>query len=173
MPPIAEGISACDTFKICALGDTADISINFLSPETTQSTSITYSNGGLTSLQEVGNISGNTASIILRAVGDLTSIGSWNVTVTATDDATPTPGVTTISFVIQIDTVGLSNLNPQLTPLEACDSLSISVLNGPYDSYLWDDFSTGSTNFLDSAQNFGVTVSLNGCYKIIPKSLIS
>lgn len=167
VPPIAEGISACDTFKICALGDTADISINFLSPETTQSTSITYSNGGLTSLQEVGNISGNTASIILRAVGDLTSIGSWNVTVTATDDATPTPGVTTISFVIQIDTVGLSNLNPQLTPLEACDSLSISVLNGPYDSYLWDDFSTGSTNFLDSAQNFGVTVSLNGCYKRI------
>lgn len=166
IPPIAEGISACDTFKVCALGDTADISINFLSPEVTQNTTITYTNGGLTSMQQIANISGNTAQLILRVVGNLASVGTWNISVTATDDATPLAGVTTISFVIEIDTTGIGALNPQLTPLGACDTIPvISVLNGPYDTYLWDDFSNNPTSSLGQPQTYGVTVSKNGCYK--------
>ncbi len=166
IPPIAEGISACDTFKVCALGDTADISINFLSPEVTQNTTITYTNGGLTSMQQIANISGNTAQLILRVVGNFASVGTWNISVTATDDATPLAGVTTISFVIEIDTTGIGALNPQLTPLGACDTIPvISVLNGPYDTYLWDDFSNNPTSSLGQPQTYGVTVSKNGCYK--------
>jgi len=166
IPPIAEGISACDTFKVCALGDTADISINFLSPEVTQNTTITYTNGGLTSMQQIANISGNTAQLILRVVGNLASVGTWNISVTATDDATPLAGVTTISFVIEIDTTGIGALNPQLTPLGACDTIPvISVLNGPFDTYLWDDFSNNPTSSLGQPQTYGVTVSKNGCYK--------
>ena len=166
IPPIAEGISACDTFKVCALGDTADISINFLSPEVTQNTTIPYTNGGLTSMQQIANISGNTAQLILRVVGNLASVGTWNISVTATDDATPLAGVTTISFVIEIDTTGIGALNPQLTPLGACDTIPvISVLNGPYDTYLWDDFSNNPTSSLGQPQTYGVTVSKNGCYK--------
>lgn len=168
IPPIAEGISACDTFKVCALGDTADISINFLSPEVTQNTTITYTNGGLTSMQQIANLSGNTAQLILRVVGDIASVGTWNISVTATDDATPLAGVTTISFVIEIDSTGVGALNPQLTPLGACDTISIiSVLNGPYDTYLWDDFSNNPTSSLGQPQTYGVTVSKNGCYKKI------
>ena len=166
IPPIAEGISACDTFKVCALGDTADISINFLSPEVTQNTSITYTNGGLTSMQQIANMSGNTAQLILRVVGDIASVGTWNISVTATDDATPLAGVTTISFVIEIDSTGVGALNPQLTPLGACDTIPvISVLNGPYDTYLWDDFTNNPTSSLGQPQTYGVTVSKNGCYK--------
>jgi gliding motility-associated-like protein len=41
------------------------------------------------------------------------------------------------------------------------------VLNGPYDTYLWDDLTTGQTNGLGSSQDFGVTVSIDGCYKRI------
>lgn len=165
VPPIPDGISSCDTFKVCALGDTADISIDFLSPEANQITTVTYSNGGLTTLQEINNISGNTAHIVLRIIGDLVNIGYYNVTVTATDDALPTNGITTISFVIQIDTVGSAALNPVLTPLDACDTVTLSVLNGPYDSYLWDDLTSSPTDGLGVAQDYGVTVSINGCYK--------
>lgn len=171
VPPIPDGISACDTFKICAMGDTADISLNFLSPENNQSTSITWTNGGLSNLQEIANISGNTASLILRAIGDVSSIGTYNITITATDDAVPVAGVTTLSFVIQIDTIGL-NLNPILTPLGGCGSVVTSVLNGPYDTYLWDDFTVNATNTITQTQNFGVTVSLNGCYKRVEDQFV-
>jgi hypothetical protein len=171
VPPIPDGISACDTFKICAMGDTADISLNFLSPENNQSTSITWTNGGLTNLQEIANLSGNTASLILRVIGDVASIGTYNVTITATDDAAPVAGVTTLSFVIQIDTIGL-NLNPILTPLGGCGSVVASVLNGPYDSYLWDDFTVNPTNTISQTQNVGVTVSLDGCYKRVENEFI-
>lgn len=171
IPPIPDGISACDTFKICAMGDTADISLSFLSPENNQNTSITWTNGGLTSLQEIANISGNTASLILRVIGDVASIGTYNVSITATDDALPIAGVTTLSFVIQIDTVGL-DLNPVLTPLGGCGSVIASVLNGPYDTYLWDDFSVNPTDTIFQTQNYGVTVSLDGCYKRVEEQFI-
>jgi hypothetical protein len=117
-------------------------------------------------MQQIANISGNTAQLILRVVGNLASVGTWNISVTATDDATPLAGVTTISFVIEIDTTGIGALNPQLTPLGACDTIPvISVLNGPYDTYLWDDFSNNPTSSLGQPQTYGVTVSKNGCYK--------
>ncbi|NBP75831.1 MAG: hypothetical protein EBU61_07350, partial [Crocinitomicaceae bacterium] len=48
IPPIPDGIASCDTFRVCAAGDTADFAINFLSPEVNQSTTITFNNGGLT-----------------------------------------------------------------------------------------------------------------------------
>ncbi len=164
VPPIPEGISSCDTFRVCAYGDTADISLNFLSPEISQTTSITWTNGGLITLQEISNIPGNTAQLILRIIGDMAWAGTYNVTVTGTDDFLPTPGVTTKSFVIVIENSAVP-INPILDPLIGCDSVVASVLNGPYDSYLWDDFSSNPTNAVYSSGPYGVTVSINGCYK--------
>lgn len=167
IPPIPEGIASCDTFKICALGDSADFSINFLSPETNQSTSITYSNGGLTSLQQISNTSGNTANIVLRAVGSLALMGTYNITVTATDNNLPTPGVTALTFVVVIDTI-VNNLDSaMLVVANSCGSIDLSVSNGPYDSYLWDDFTVVPTSSISTDQIYGVTVSKNGCYKHI------
>ncbi len=164
IPPIPEGISSCDTFKVCSYGDTADISLNFLSPEVSQTTSITFNNGGLTTLQEISNTSGNTAELILRIIGDAASAGTYNITVTATDDFLPTPGVTTTTFVIVIEDSQVP-IDPIMTPTEGCDSVLVSVLNGPYDTYLWDDFETSSTNYISQYGTHGVTVSINGCYK--------
>ncbi|MFM9004739.1 MAG: hypothetical protein ACKOSR_04455, partial [Flavobacteriales bacterium] len=39
--------------------------------------------------------------------------------------------------------------------------------NGPYDSYLWDDFTVQPTSGITTDQVYGVTVSKNGCYKHI------
>jgi hypothetical protein len=167
IPPIPEGIASCDTFKVCALGDSADFSINFLSPEINQSTSITYSNGGLTTLQQISNTPGNTANIVLRAVGSLATMGTYNITVTATDNNAPTPGVTALTFVVVIDTI-VNNLDSAvLLTTNACGNIDLSVGNGPYDSYLWDDFTVMPTSNITTSQIYGVTVSKNGCYKHI------
>jgi hypothetical protein len=167
IPPIPEGIASCDTFKICALGDSADFSINFLSPETNQSTTITYSNGGLTTLQQISNTPGNTANIVLRAVGSLATMGTYNITVTATDDNLPTPGVTALTFVVVIDTI-VNNLDSAMLVIaNSCGAIDLSVSNGPYDSYLWDDFTVMPTSGITTDQIYGVTVSKNGCYKHI------
>ena len=165
VPPIPEGVAACDTFKVCSFGDTADISINFFAPEANQTTSITYTNGGLTTLQEISNTSGNTAELILRIIGDPASAGSYTITVTATDDFVPA-GVTTMNFVIVIED-GTGVLNPVLDYTVACDSFPVAVLNGPYDTYLWDDLVTQPTTYVDQSGVFGVTVSLDNCYKRI------
>jgi len=167
VPPIPEGIASCDTFKICAAGDTAQFAINFLSPEVNQTTSITFSNGGLSTLTEVANISGNTGSIILEAIGSLATIGTYSITVTATDDAIPTPGVTALTFVIVVDTIANTLDSATLIGLGSCGNVALSVTNGPYDTYLWDDFTTAQTNALTTSQVYGVTVSKNGCYKQI------
>jgi len=167
IPPIPDGIASCDTFRVCAAGDTADFAINFLSPEVNQSTTITFNNGGLTTLQEIANIPGNTGSLILRAIGDLATIGNYTITITATDNATPIPGVTTLSFVVVIDTI-LSNINnAAIIASVNCGNANLSVSNGPYDSYLWDDFSTMPTNSISASQTYGLTVSTDGCYKRI------
>jgi len=168
VPPIPEGISSCDTFKVCAVGDTADFSINFLSPEADQTTTITFDNGGLESLQMVNNAAGNTAQLILRVIGNNADVGSYDVTVTATDNGTPV-ALRTITFTIVIDTAVLSTLEPVITPPGACDTATLSILNGPFDTYLWDDFSSNPTTGIGHAGNVGVTVSLNGCYKRIER----
>lgn len=164
IPPIAQGVSSCDTFKVCTYGDTADIMITFLSPELNQTTSITYTNGGLNSLQEISNVSGNTANLVLRIIGNPSDAGVYNLTVTATDSYSPTPGVTTIPFVVVIDNSG-TNLNPQLSYTPACDEFPVSVLNGPYDGYLWDDQTVLPSTTVDESGLFGVTVNIGNCFK--------
>ena len=86
IPPIAQGIASCDTFKICSIGDTAIFSLDFLSPEVNQTTSISFSSGGLSTLTQLSNTSGNTANIVLQAVGTSTNLGIYNVLITATDN---------------------------------------------------------------------------------------
>jgi len=171
IPPIAQGIASCDTFKICSIGDTAIFSLYFLSPEVNQTTSISFSSGGLSTLTQLSNTSGNTANIILQAVGTSTNLGIYNVLITATDNNVP-PGITVVPFVIQIDTTLNALDSSYLLATNICGSVDIGVALGPYDTYLWDDFSIDSTATLTSSQNYGVTVSLDGCYRYISSNFI-
>lgn len=165
IPPIPNGVSPCDTFKICSIGDTADIPILFLSPEAAQSTTITLDAGSSGAVTQVSNVPGNTATIVVRAVGTPANLGYHTVTVTATDNGVPV-GVTSLSFVVWItDVTGGTGLHPSITPVGACQSATLSVLNGPYDTYLWDNLSSAPTITANNRQVYGVTVSRNGCYK--------
>jgi gliding motility-associated-like protein len=170
IPPIANGVNACDTFRVCSIGDTADIPIIYFSPEAAQSTSVTYTTTSPLVISQVANVSGNTATIVLRAIGSASQAGYHNVTVTATDNGTPV-GVTTSTFVIFIDTANTTNWDPVLTPPGGCQTATLSVLNGPYDSYLWDNLTVFPTNTVTTPGYHGVTVSKNGCYKRVSANI--
>lgn len=172
IPPVPNGISSCDTFRICSVGDTADYPVIFLSPENNQITSLSINNGGLTTMQTLVNNSGNTAEMVIRAWGDASTVGTYNVTVTATDNFSP-PGVTNLTFTIVIDSTGTSNFNPVLSPLSGCDSVELQVLNGPYDSYLWPDITTDTSKWVNSSQTgYSVTVEKDGCFKKITENIL-
>ncbi len=172
IPPIPNGASSCDTFKVCSIGDTAYIPFIFLSPETNQITTISVNSGTLTNLQVVSNIPGNTASAILRVIGDINFVDTHTVIITATDNFVP-PGITTLNLTVIIDSSGTANFNPIISPTIGCDSVIAGVLNGPYGSYLWDNLLLDSTIVINSPINdFGVTVEQNGCYKRVTANFL-
>ena len=173
IPPLPSiGFDECDTFKVCSIGDTADIPFIFLSPEANQSTSVTVNPGTLTNLQVISNIPGNTAYFIVRVPGDAAFVGTHTITVTATDNGIPA-GVTSLDVVVVIDSTGTANFNPVIDPTMGCDSVVAGLLNGPYDSYLWDNLMLDSAVVLDSSvSNFGVTVEQGGCFKRVTANII-
>src|SRR5690606_24982018 len=141
-------------------------------PEAGQTTTITYTNGGLTSLQEVANIPGHTAQLVLRGIGDPGDDGTYTINVTASDHYSPTPGVTSTDFVTVIQHNPNLTLDPVLEFTRACDSFEVSVLNGPYDGYLWDNLSHNPTTYITDSGNFGVTVNPNQCYKRVDSMIV-
>jgi len=172
IPPVPNGASSCDTFRVCSIGDTADIQFVFLSPEATQSTSITINPGTLTNLQVVSNTPGNTAYAVLRVPGAAAFVGTHTVQITATDNFSP-PGITQLDLTVIIDSTGTTNFNPTLSPVSGCDSIYVDVLGGGYDSYLWDNLLLDTAIYVSSAlQNFGVTVEKNGCFKRIDTNFL-
>lgn len=172
IPPVPNGASSCDTFKICSIGDTADVQFIFLSPEATQTTTIAVSAPTLPGLQIVSNVPGNTAYTVLRVPGTAATVGTHTVQITATDDFVP-PGITQLDLTVIIDSLGTASFNPTLSPISGCDSIYVDVIGGGYDSYLWDNLLLDSAIYVSSAlQNFGVTVSKNGCYKRIDTNFL-
>lgn len=169
VPPIPQGVSQCDTFKVCALGDSAAFNIMFFAPEANQNTTITWDAGGLTDLIEVINepgLNGNSAQLVLSIVGSPQNEGIYNITVTATDSYV-VPGVTTLNFTIIIDGDIVSTLNPELDIDISCGQAQVGVLNGPYDTYLWNDGTMGTSNTFTQSGPAAVTVSRNKCYKMV------
>lgn len=169
VPPIPQGVSPCDTFKVCALGDSAAFNIMFFAPEANQNTTITWDNGGLTDLVEVINepgLNGNSAQLVLSLIGTPQNEGIYTISVTATDSYI-TPGVTTLTFTIIVDGDITSNLNPELDVDITCGNANVSVLNGPYDTYLWNDGTMGTSNTFTQSGPAAVTVSRNKCYKMV------
>lgn len=100
VPPTASGVAVCDTIYLC-IGDTLPLNVSFLSPETTQNTVITVDTTGTTGYHQVSNTPGNTATLSAYFVASSSNFGTNVITITATDNGTPT-GVTTIPIVIVV-----------------------------------------------------------------------
>ena len=163
--PIPLQTAYCDTFKVCSVGDTLDISFPFLSPENNQITSVSYSSPTLTNVAILSNVPGVNGEITIQIYGDQEPIGVHEIIITATDNFS-TPGVTTLSYWVEVVDGALAfPITPVLDYVSQCAPVTFGVLNGPYDSYIWE---TGDTSSSININNYfydtlSVTVENNGC----------
>ena len=140
-PPVVIG-EACDTITMC-VGEEFEFNLAFTSPESNQSTSITWtqSSTGFSATSTSGN-----AAVLNNAsfVGSLDNIGTNTVTITATDNGIPAETTTvTYTFLVEdivpppIEISGVLNICAgQVTELTA---------TGGFDSYQWSNGETGIT----------------------------
>ncbi len=91
---------ACDTLTVC-LNDTLPFNVQYLAPESGQITTITYDDSGATNFVLGAVNNGNVASITGGFVGTSDFIGVHTLSVTATDNGTPSASVTQ-TFVIKV-----------------------------------------------------------------------
>lgn len=140
-PPVVVG-EACDTITMC-VNEVFDFNLAFTSPESTQTTSITWTQSG-TGFSATSS-SGN-AAILNNATftGSTANIGTNTVTITATDNGIPAASTTvTYTFIVEdivpppIEISGVLNICAgQVTELTASDG---------FDSYIWSNGETGIT----------------------------
>lgn len=166
LPPIANGVAPCDTFRICSLGDTLLLNSVFLAPEIGQNTALTINGNGMSGFSTFGMQNGNTAMGGAMVIGDNLNIGYNTVTFSATDNGNPNQ-TTTVDVVVWVDTTGTSNFNVDIMgPDYICPGGSATLdAGGPYDTYYWSDFTNQQTTAVSDSGLYSVTVSLNGCYK--------
>jgi gliding motility-associated-like protein len=175
--PVSTLIGPCDTIKVCG-NDSLIIKNAFIGPELTQSVSITASAPSLGSSFSFTTITtGNSTDINMMVDGSSAPAGYHTVTMSATDNGTPSL-TSSQTFLVFVDRTSTNNLNGQIiiTPtIGICPggaaSASILTTGGTPSSYLWSDNSAGtSTNFtvtpsLDST--VFVTLKFGQCQKTI------
>jgi len=171
MPPIMQAPQVCDTFQLC-VGDTMQLTANFLSPENGQVTTIAVNAPGVTGLNVVSNSSGNPASILAELVGMTSNIGYNTITISGTDNGTPAQ---TTSGVIVIEVV--AGPTAQFSSIDVCPGSPMPFTdqttpgnpnNGPLQTWTWnfDDPASGANN-TSSSQNPSHTYANSGNYDVI------
>lgn len=173
-PPIANfipnvGGSGCDSISICGLNDTLLINAMFLSPENGQTTTININFNGSPGFTTLNNTPGNPATALIQVISSPANAGMNTITFTATDNGTPA-GVTVVNYNVFVDTNGLANFNPVINGnLEFCEGQNTTLTVSPttYDSYLWNNGSTGNSIVADSTGQYWVTANWNGCSKSV------
>lgn len=167
LAPIASGINDCDTLKMCGVGDTLIFDGLFLSPEIGQNTTITVNPNGTSGVTVLNNTSGNTASTQIMIVSGNANAGNHVITLTATDNGTPA-GITTVNVNVYVDIASTITFFPVIIGNQSIcpgDSALLSVSPTNYDSYTWNTGSSSTAIYADTAGQYWVTSSYNGCYR--------
>ena len=133
IPPISTISAPCDTIFLCQ-GDVYNLGMQFISPETGQSTSITATQTG-TGLSS-NSTSGNTATLTASFTASMSNLGANTVTITATDNGSPA-ATTTLTFIFFVQDI----IPP---PIAITGDLSICAggetlltATSGFDSYSW------------------------------------
>lgn len=162
IPPIASSdIGLCDTIFVCE-GDTIVQTIDFLSPESGQITTINVSSSS-SGFSVLNQSNGNTATVTFQLIGSVNNLGSNIVTVTATDDGVPSQSVT-YNFNFFVSTFPLPY--PDITgPSPICSGDTALLDAGPnFDTYAWSITNgTNQTTNATQAGQYVVTVTRQGC----------
>jgi len=171
LPPSAQNNNNCTPYQVCKqAGNELEIAFPFIGPENNQTiSSITYTSPSLTSVTEVSNTSGSgyTGILTLSIDGNLETLGMHDLTIEATDNL---GAVTSMLYQIEVVDPNLAfPITPTVSLSQGCTPVTISIENGPFDSYLWQDNSTNSSTTISSAYsgNFNVEVTNNGCKNTI------
>jgi hypothetical protein len=168
MAPIASGMSNCDTVKVCNLGDTLYLKEVFMAPEPGQNTTISVNLNGTPNASVVSNVSGNSASAIVRIIATVANAGVHSISFIATDNGIPVQS-TIINSNIFVDTSGFSiSPNPVISGItQFCqgDSSVLSVTPTTYDNYVWSTVSSNTSTTVYSSGIYFVTATLSGCSK--------
>jgi gliding motility-associated-like protein len=153
IPPIPTVALPCDTITLCQ-GDSYNLSMQFLSPEVGQNTTITFtqSGTGLTATSTAGNTASLTATFAATAANQ----GLNTVTITATDNGAPAQS-TVLTYVFNV-------LNETAPPISISGNLTVcaggsTVLSATpgFDAYEW---SSGCTTIdCTVSQSGDVTVT--------------
>jgi len=138
IPPMPTTALPCDTIDLC-IGDSYNLTMQFLSPETGQNTSITYTQTG--SGLTASATSGNTANLTASFAATASNIGLNTITITATDNGNPAQS-TVLTYVFNV----LNQTAPPISisgNLVVCAGGSSELTATPgFDAYEW---STGCT----------------------------
>jgi hypothetical protein len=126
VPPILSGQYLCDTIDIC-VGDTFIYNANFIAPEQSQNTAITYNAHGNATVS-MTTVPGNNASMSLTYIPSVP--GTHTIDIIGTDDAFP-PGITTLPLIFNVQncTTGIlqaSKLSNVLSPNPFTNSVKYS-----------------------------------------------
>ncbi len=160
-PVLANGVSLCDTITGCAL-DTLIDTLNFLSPEAGQITTLSAISGS-PDFSVLSITNGNTASIVYRIVA--TTPGTISFTITATDDGIP---VQSVNYTFTVEVTPNSTPDPILIgDTVVCPGVFpvLQVSNDIYDSYSWSNGSTLVSTTALVPGTYLVEATLNGCPK--------
>lgn len=153
IPPISTASAPCGTIYLCQ-GQTYNLNMQFLSPETGQQTTITTSQSGTGLTASAQN--GNTATLTASFTAGPSNIGTNTVTITATDNGSPA-ATTTLTYIIEV--------TPDIPPAISIDGLlgicaggnTLLTATAGFDSYSW---STGcNTQECLVSQGGNVTVT--------------
>jgi len=160
IPPISTAALPCDTIYLCQ-GDIYTFNTGFLSPESTQSTNITYNTDGQGLIAAVQN--GNVAYFGGTFTAGPNNLGINIVNVTATDNGTPA-GVTTLTYIFLVQDITLPEIGiTGNTAFCAGGETDICATEG-FESYQWEP--QGCDEICCHITNGGthaVTGFLSGC----------
>jgi len=171
LPPIASGVSACgDTLTICGVGDTLIYTTNFQAPEVGQVVSCTGSTSTLTGhFSVLSTTNGINGSLTFMVTTSGLSAGYYNVSVTGTDNGTPSLS-TTVTYVIHITNTPLPNPIVTLIPNPACLSQNpvVTLTNcNLFSTHVWSNGDTTCSFPVTTVDTLYLTVTNNICYKSI------
>lgn len=125
VPPVATSETVCDSMVLC-VGQSANLDVVFLSPEPTQTTTVTVSSPTLTGLNILTNTPGVSATVTSEVTPTMADVGEHIVTFTATDNGSP---VMTTIFEVRVIVQPAGELEPG--SLTVCSSATATpLLNG-------------------------------------------
>lgn len=167
VPPVIQAANICgDTLSLC-VGDTVTFTVAFLSPEQGQTTSVTANTIQGSGFTMLNNTPGNVANTTIQFIASNANLGTNILQFLASDNGNP-PANTTYYLSIQVDT---NTLNPIITGNNiVCSgqSTTLSVLNGPYLSYIWNPGNILSPTINAGSGTYTVTVNNGGCSAVSP-----